>query len=216
MNRTVGLTDVQCERVAAVLPDDAAFAAAYAALPEWRRRKCDAFRFAADRRRSVAAWELLRRMLAGKGVRAETLSVTEGEFGKPAFDPSLGIHFSLSHADERVMASVGDGPVGCDVERIAPFDEVLARECLTDAELAAVKRTSPGLDRDRAFIRLWVRKEAYVKAVGRGLGVEPKSFSVLSGELPLGWCFRDLDFPDGYLGCAVRRSPCKIFEPVCD
>ena len=196
--------------VAAVLPDEGAFAAAYAALPEWRRRKCDAFRFDADRRRSVAAWELLRRMLAEKGIKAETLSVTENEFGKPAFDPALGVHFSLSHAGERVMAAVDDGPVGCDVERIAPFDEIVARACLTDEELAWVGCQPPGLARDRAFFRLWVRKEAYVKAVGRGLGIKPRSFSVLSGKSPLGWRFRDLDFPDGYLGCAVALESSQM------
>ena len=197
------LTVVKCECVAALLPDEGAFAAAYAELPEWRRRKCDAFRFDADRRRSVAAWEVLRRMLAVKGIRAEALSVTEDEFGKPAFDPPLGIHFNLSHAGERVMAAVSDRPVGCDVEKIAPFNEAVARECLTDGELAWVKRAQPGSDRDRAFIRLWVRKEAYVKAVGRGFGIEPKSFSALSGKIPPGWRLRDLDFPDGCLGCVV-------------
>ena len=50
---------VKCECVSAVLPDEGAFAAAYAALPEWRRRKCDVFRFEADRRRSVAVWMLV-------------------------------------------------------------------------------------------------------------------------------------------------------------
>ena len=195
--------DVRCERIGAVLPDEGAFAVAYAALPEWRRRKCDAFRFAADRRRSVAAWLLLRQMLAERGLDADSLPVGENEFGKPAFDPELGVHFSLSHAGERVMAAVSDRPVGCDVERIAPFDEAVARECLTDEELARIERASPGSDRDRAFIRLWVRKEAYVKALGRGFSAEPKSVSVLAGKFPPGWCFRDLDFPDGCLGCAA-------------
>ena len=194
---------VKCECVSAVLPDEGAFAAAYAALPEWRRRKCDAFRFKSDRCRSIAVWMLLRQMLAGRGLDAALLPVTENEFGKPAFDPGLGVYFSLSHAGERVMAVVSDRLVGCDVEKIAPFDEAVARECLTDAELATVKRASPGLDRDREFIRLWVRKEAYVKAVGCGFGIGPKSISVLSDETPPGWCFRDLDFPDGYLGCTV-------------
>ena len=197
--------DVRCDRVEAVLPDEGAFAAAYAALPEWRRRKCDAFRFDADRRRSVAAWLLLRQMLAERGLDADFLPVTEDEFGKPAFDPGLGVHFSLSHAGERVMAAVNDHPIGCDVERIVPFDEAVARECLTDEELETVKKASPGLDRDREFIRLWVRKEAYVKAIGRGFGIEPKSVFILSGEILPCWRFRDLDFPDGYLGCAVAR-----------
>ena len=195
--------DVRCERIEAVLPDEGAFAAAYAELPEWRRRKCDVFRFGADRWRSVAAWELLRRMLAEKGVSAEALPVSEDEFGKPAFEASLGIHFNLSHGGERVMAAVSDRPVGCDVERIVPFDEGVARECLTDGELAWVKRAQPGSDRDRAFIRLWVRKEAYVKAVGKGLGIDLKSVSLLPEESPQGWSFRDFDFADGHLGCVA-------------
>ena len=100
-------------------------------------------------------------------------------------------------------ANVKHFSVGCDVEKITPFDEAVAWECLTDKELSWVKRALIGSNRDRAFIRLWVRKEAYVKAVGRGLGIKPRSFSVLSGKSSLGWRFRDLDFPDGYLGCAV-------------
>ena len=195
--------DVRCERVESVLPDEGAFAAACAELPQWRRRKCEAFRFEADRRRSVAAWELLRRMLAERGLDADSLPVTENEFGKPAFEPALGIHFNLSHAGERVMAAVSDLPVGCDVERIALFDEAVARECLTDEELAWIGCRPSGSERDKAFIRLWVRKEAYVKAVGGGLGIDLKSFSVLSGKCSADRCFRDFDYPDGHLGCVV-------------
>lgn len=201
---------LRCVRVADILPDDAAYGSAHSRLPTWRRRTCDAFRFPDDRRRSVAAWLLLRQMLEERGFDADSLPVSENEFGKPSFDPSFGIHFSISHAGERVMVAVDDHLVGCDVERIAPFDEAVARECLTDNELSWVKKAPFGSDRDRAFIRLWVRKEAYAKAIGRGFGIEPKSFSVLSGEFPAGWCFRDLDFPDGYLGC---MAICKT-EPL--
>lgn len=195
--------DVRCERVTAVLPDENAFAVAYAALPDWRRRKCDAHRFAAGRFRSVAVWELLRRMLAERGVRAETLAVAENEFGKPAFDPSLGLHFSLSHAGDRVMAAVHDRPVGCDVERIRSLDEAVVREALTVAEFRWLGRFPFGAERDRAFARLWVRKESYVKAVGRGFEIEPKSFAVLPDDSPSGWAFRDMDFDDGHLGCVA-------------
>ena len=191
------------ERVDVLLPDGASLAAAVASLPAWRRRKAEAFRFEADRRRSVAVWLLLRQMLAERGLDADSLPVSEDEFGKPAFEASLGIHFNLSHGGERVMAAVSDRPVGCDVERISPFDEAVARECLTDGELVWVQRAQPGSDRDRAFIRLWVRKEAYVKAVGRGLGIDLKSVSILPKESPQGWSFRDFDFADGHLGCVA-------------
>ena len=200
---TVPACDLRCARVVDLLPDDAAYESAYSRLPTWRRRKCDAFRFPDDRRRSVAAWLLLRQMLSERGFEADSLPVSENAFGKPAFDPGLGVHFSLSHAGDRVMAVVGDGPVGCDVEKIAPFDEAVARQCLTDEELEMVKWASPGSARDREFVRLWVRKEAYVKAVGRGFSIEPTSVSALADRFPLGWRFRDLHFTDGYLGCAV-------------
>ena len=191
------------ERVDVLLPDGASLAAAVASLPEWRRHKAEAFRFEADRRRSVAAWLLLRQMLAERGLDADSLPVSEDKFGKPTFEAAHGIHFNLSHGGERVMAAVSDRPVGCDVERIMPFNEGVARECLTDRELTWVKRAQPGSDRDRAFIRLWVRKEAYVKAVGRGLGIDLKSVSLLPEESPQGWSFRDFDFADGHLGCVV-------------
>ena len=103
---TAPACDVRCARVADLLPDDAAYESAYSRLPTWRRRKCDAFRFPADRRRSVAAWLLLRQMLAERGLDADSIAVSENAFGKPAFDPSVGLHFSISHADERVMVAV--------------------------------------------------------------------------------------------------------------
>ena len=142
-------------------------------------------------------------MLAEQGVRAEELAVTENEFGKPAFNPSLGLHFSISHSGERVMVAVSDRPVGCDVERIVPFDEAVARECLTDEELALARNLPSGSGRDMAFIRLWVRKEAYAKAVGRGFGIEPKTFAALTGDFPRGWGFSDFDYADGHLGCVA-------------
>lgn len=191
---------VDSARVADILPDDAAYEAAYARLPAWRRRKCDAFRFRADRRRSVAAWLLLRQMLAERGLDADSLSVDENEFGKPFFDSAAGLHFNLSHADDRVMAAVADAEVGCDVERIVPIDDGMLKASLANAERTSLAALC-GEARDRAFIRLWVRKESYVKAVGRGLDIDLSSFSALDTPPSSGWIWQDFDFGDGHLGC---------------
>ena len=77
------MTDVLCGAADALLPDDGTFASAF------------------------AVWLLLRQMLTQVGVDADSLPMAENEFGKPSFDPSLGIHFSLSHADDRVTVSLG-------------------------------------------------------------------------------------------------------------
>lgn len=194
-----GFCEWRCVRIDELLPDAAAYASAYAGLPEWRRRKADAFRFEADKRRSVAAWMLVRRLLAEKGLDADALTVTENEFGRPQFEPSVGISFSLSHAGERVMAVVAEGPVGCDVEQVSPLRAGVAEAALADDELKGLAAFPEGPERDRAFIRLWVRKESYAKMRGLGLALDPKSFSVVSGNLPCS--FHDFDFADGSLGC---------------
>ena len=198
---------VRCARIRDLLPDGAAFAAALAELPDWRRRKCDALVREADRRRSVAAWLLLRRLLAEEGVRAETLSVSENGFGKPAFDALPDVHFSVSHSDDRVMAAVFVRPVGCDVERIASADGAVVRAALSPGERAALADLPAGPDRDRAFTRLWVRKECLAKAIGRGLSDGPAALEVpADGDLP-DWAFRDFDWGDGSLGCVCWRQP---------
>ena len=197
---TAPACDLRCVRVADVLPDEEAYESAYSRLPTWRRRKCDAFRFPADRRRSVAVWLLLRQMLSESGLDADSLPVSENEFGKPAFDPSLGIRFSLSHAGDRVMAAVADAEVGCDVERIVPIDDGMLKACLAETERARLATLS-GEARDREFIRLWVRKESYAKAVGKGLDIDLSSFSALDRPPLSGWVWQDFDFGDGHLGC---------------
>ena len=196
--------DVRCARVAEVLPDDVAYDSAYSRLPVWRRRKCDAFRFMPDRRRSVAAWLLLRQMLAERGLDADSLPVTENEFGKPAFDSALGLHFNISHAGDRVMAAVADAEVGCDVERIVPIDDGMLKASLADAERASLAALC-GEARDQAFVRLWVRKESYIKALGRGMDIAPSTFSALDRPPSAGWIWQDFAFEDSHLGCVCAR-----------
>lgn len=199
-----GDCEVRSERVDALLPDDAVFVTEYDRLPAWRRGRCDAFRFPADKRRSVAAWVLLRNILAERGEDADGLEVVENESGKPAFASRPDIRFNLSHAGGRVMAAVASVPVGCDVEQVAPLREGVAEACLTSGELICLSAEPEGASRDRAFCAMWVRKESYVKACGSGLSTDLKSFSVLSGEEPSGAVFEDFDFGDGHLGCVCR------------
>lgn len=201
---TVPACDLRCVRVADLLPNDAAYESAYSRLPTWRRRKCDAFRFLVDRRRSVAAWLLLRQMMSERGFDADSLSVSENAFGKPAFDPSVGLHFSVSHAGDRVMAAVSDAEVGCDVERIVSVDDGMLRAVLCNSERASLAALSD-VARDQAFFRLWVRKESYVKAVGRGLNIDLSTFSAQGIPPTFGWTWQDFDYCDGYLGSVCTR-----------
>ena len=203
----------RADSVSRLVPDAETFAAVYPTLPDWRRRACDGLRFEADRWRSAAAWLNLAQLLAEHGIRANDLPVRIGPFGKPTFDADNGFHFNLSHAHDRVLAAIADAPVGCDIERIGPVSADVLRACLTDAERAEVEAAGDGEARARAFCRFWVRKESYVKALGRGLSVEPKTIAAEPREWPGGWLCRDLDFTDSYLG-AVTVQARALAEPA--
>ncbi|MBG7697948.1 4'-phosphopantetheinyl transferase superfamily protein [Streptomyces sp. MC1] len=99
---------------------------------------------------------------------------------------------SLSYADGVVAASAADHPVGIDVERLpGPAAHGAgpglrgSGSFLTRGEIARI-RGSPAPH--RAFLRIWVRKEALVKLSGRGL---PAMAGVDLSHLPLAATGRD-------------------------
>lgn len=97
--------------------------------------------------------------------------IERGSQGKP-FAPALpDLHFNLSHAGADVLlAFSGAGPLGVDVERMdrrVAIDAIAARH-FAPAEAAALARLAPDRRRD-AFLHLWTRKEAVLKAIGAGL-----------------------------------------------
>ncbi|MET9427114.1 4'-phosphopantetheinyl transferase superfamily protein [Streptomyces sp. NPDC003036] len=75
-------------------------------------------------------------------------------------------------------------------------------------ELAAL----PEAERPAAFARAWVRKEAYLKGIGTGLGRSPSLDYVGTGpdpaDGPPGWRVSDVVVPEDFTAAvAVRRSP---------
>lgn len=79
--------------------------------------------------------------------------------GRPSVAGQPDIHVSLSHTRSRVAAAAAWSPCGVDVELVRPVEPI--RSALTPPEQTWLVRQS---DVATAFLRLWVRKEALVKA----------------------------------------------------
>lgn len=140
-------------------------------------------RFAAerDRRRYLAARCALRGHLSRHTrLPGERLRIVEGEFGKPRLADVPGCWFNLSHSADAALLGIGtSGEVGVDLEVRREVDavEALARRITSAAEFEAfLALDAPA--RNEAFLRLWTRKEACLKAVGTGLSIEPASLEV--------------------------------------
>jgi 4'-phosphopantetheinyl transferase len=119
--------------------------------------------------------DVLSRYLESK---PETLRFSYGDYGKPAIDGRL--HFNMSHSHRvGLLAITEDRQIGVDVEHIrADFaTEDIARRFFSHSEVESFN----SLPRDKqvaAFFRCWARKEAFIKATGRGLSQPLDEFDV--------------------------------------
>lgn len=120
---------------------------------------------------AAAARSALEALLCAYAGLACAPSIARGEQGKP-FAPALpDLHFNLSHAGGDVLLAFAHAdPIGVDLEhaeRRVAVDAIATRH-FAPAEAAALERLAPAPRRD-AFLRLWTRKEAVLKAIGAGL-----------------------------------------------
>ncbi|MFE7757932.1 4'-phosphopantetheinyl transferase family protein [Streptomyces sp. NPDC057429] len=126
--------------------------------------------------------------------------------GPPAVvSPPNPYRISLSHSAGCCVLAVARVPVGVDVERVRVLDtDSMGQVVLTAAERRHVRDAPSGIERSRAFLRCWTRKEAVLKAVGIGLAADLRSIEthpdhpdparVAAGVpgTPDAWAVRDL------------------------
>ncbi len=125
----------------------------------------------AVRERFVLRHGILRETLGEMlGAAPPELRFTHGPDGKPALAGG-DIGFNLSKSGDGLLIAMARGAtLGCDLEELRPNAEAkaIAARWFSASERAALA-SRDGDDFDRAFVRLWVRKEALLKAVGTGL-----------------------------------------------
>jgi 4'-phosphopantetheinyl transferase len=147
------------------------------------RERAERFIFQKHRRRFIVARAVLR-LLLGRYLNQEPdrIRFVYGPEGKPALaDTSEGcVQFNLSHSEALALYAFTRGrEVGIDLEWMNPrvaFEE-LAERFFTSGE-ASTLRTLPDHAREPAFFACWTRKEAYMKAIGKGLSLPTQDFEV--------------------------------------
>ena len=153
--------------------------------------RANRFHFEKDRRAFIVSRGFLRHVLGRYlATGPAALRFAYGPYGKPALNgehKNSSLRFNMSHSRAVGLVAVSDNKeLGVDVEYIrADFaSEDIARRFFSPHEVAAFNSLSNEL-RVAAFFRCWTRKEAYIKAIGRGLSQPLDGFDVtLAPEKP--------------------------------
>lgn len=212
-----GLMSLSGSRVVRVLrtsiPDDGepALTAQLARLPAAEQQRAQRFRRDADRARYVAGRLLLRQLAASVfGTVADEIRLGAEPAGRPiVVDPPFPLFVSLAHSGRHVVAALARRPVGIDVEelpRALQEPAVVERVC-SPYELRELRKLPDDM-RDRGFMSIWSRKEAYGKAVGVGIGFELQKVTVgVRGSRVRGvsgrWRIVDLELGDDCIAALV-------------
>jgi 4'-phosphopantetheinyl transferase len=178
-------------------------AALRASLAPAERQRLAALRRPEDQDCFLRARGALRRLLAAElGCPAAAVPIAVGAHGKPHCPG--GPAFNLSHSGELILIALHRHcPVGVDVERLRPgLDwQPIARRVLPESQQLALAAL-PEVERPAAFLQLWCRLEAGLKAAGTGLAAG------LAGGLEAPVCHWRLALPAGYLGAvALINAP---------
>lgn len=159
------------------LLDEQVFAMRYSEVSSERRMKIDKLRREEDKRLSLGAECLLMKACEDFGISYHDSEVLTDSNGKPYFR-DIPIHFNLSHSGDRVMCIMGNHPVGCDVERVQPVKDSLAKKCLSAEEYAVYEACETAAEQAELFFRYWTCKESYLKCTGIGLRVELNTITI--------------------------------------
>lgn len=156
----------------------------YALLSVEERERAARFAFHDLAARFIIAHGRLRQVLAPQvGMAPQEIEFASRSHGKPYLTgPAADAHiqFNLSHSDGwGLIGWMTDVEIGVDVEKWRGMrdEAALVRRFFSDVEIGAYEAL-PTHARTEGFFNCWTRKEAYIKAVGRGLGLPLDSFDV--------------------------------------
>lgn len=141
-----------------------------------------------DRARFTVGRAALRCILADYlGLDPRQFRFGYGPEGKPhLLSAPAALSFNLSHSDDVALVAVAGGrAVGVDLERVSRDLDIegTAQVVYTPLELALLLPLA-GAERRTAFFQMWTRKEAYLKATGRGFSL-PAGRVTVTPRLPM-------------------------------
>ena len=176
-------------------------------LPETDQKQILRYRRWQDRQSHLIGRFLLLYGLVERGLPFSSLERLKfNAYGKPFVDAK--VNFNLSHSGSCVVCAVTDrGSIGVDVEAVKDIDLAAFNDCVNDGEWSKIQQST---DKQIAFFKCWTKKEAVIKADGRGLSIPLRQINlndesaVLTGK---SWYLKTIDLGRPYI-CHLAIDRC--------
>lgn len=158
-------------------------------LTDEERERAERYRHAEDRNRFIMGRAVLRLIAsAAEGTAAPEVAIRPSRYGRPEMEGST-LSVNVSHSGAWVLVAAGDAlSVGVDVEQRSPDVDV---DGVSEAVFSEWERETllqyPHSEQVEYFFDIWARKEACIKADGRGIQFGLQRF--------------DVEFRPGYRAC---------------
>lgn len=150
-------------------------------LPKQLQLRISKYTFENKKQQRIDGFELLIKALTINGFNTDDYleTIKYSPFGKPFFNDEMD--FSVSYSQNKtILAFIKKGLVGVDIENIKKIDLHLYKDYFSSNEWSYINSIPNGYT---IFYKLWTRKEAVAKAIGKGTFLDFNSIDVLNDEI---------------------------------
>ncbi len=144
-------------------------------LPEQLQNKISKYSSKEKKQQRLDGLALLSEALKNNRDEKDISLLYYTDFGKPCIASNIDFSISYSHTTT-ILGFMNNGIIGVDVEQIRPIDSKQFKDYFTKNEWnILIQKGYNNID----FLRLWTRKEAVAKAIGKGAFFDFKLIEVL-------------------------------------
>lgn len=153
----------------------------YDKMPDYRKKKIDAYIPDTSKRLSLGAGIALNKALEDIGITQYEVILNEHE--KPYLKEYEDIFFNLSHSGNVAICAISDRELGADVQQLKTFSDSLIKRAFDEREISYIESTyKEASEKSRAYTKLWTIKESVMKYYSSGLSMDPIKIHVDFGE----------------------------------
>lgn len=174
-----------------------------------RKTKAERFSFIDDKKRCILAEVLLNKGL--KYFNINDYELVYNENNKPYIKDS-NIYFNISHSGNYVVVIISDIEIGIDIQKIQDLKLNIAERFFHKNEYKKIIDEKDINKQTELFYIYWTMKEAYTKAIGKGLAIPLNSFDVTDSNFD--YYFQEIEIDDNYkcFVCSENELDIEIQE----